>query len=1433
MFGGWLTGSSKRGGSLDAGGSLNVLRSGCLKRKVARAALAAALLGVCASLGSAATITWVGGVSGNRNDWFTAANWNPAVVPSATTNADVSIPAGRTYYPIVSANAVVNGSLSIASSGTLSISAGQTVTVSNNLAFTAGGGGGVNALQLSGDLNLYGTITSTTPNAYCNGSQTGWVNMLGGGDQTISSAMGVLPAIKVNKSSGHLQVVGDLNCVAFYVSPGNSVEFDSDTSTLSFGGASGGSYSRGLLNYGAISNAPALVFGWYAFYCQLRSGGVTFPSLTVTNQGHPSYYVQLLDDARIAGDVSVRVSGSLDLSTHTLTIGGSYYQDTNINTALIWKSGAAMVFTSSIPAVISSGGTTHEKSFPNLTINKPNAWVTITNTSLLVEGVTNLNMVAGELRSSSASAELWLGALLWAYPFAVADVGLKTSDTITTNSFTIPAGPPLSGGSLHNIAPYARIRTTPYGSLVWRTVDADNPTKLGTASQLETAMYSFRHYEYRFDTPQPVSSIKYCQRLPFFALSLDTTGNGHYDTLLGIQNEGTNALLSNWVGRQYFETHPSPAGDVYGVRLDILALQDGTANHYDIPGIYDLQILSPSSALVTTNSLDANVALAEAGATVVVTNPTPAQRFTQGFILEPWMFGSTTLWATNSNPNPSIWKTFPPLTNLVNQLISYHANLGWIFPPVSFGTDRSGVGALYATDDLWPSQVTKWFTPSNHLQAISKVMQTNGLSVFVEDRAPYFKAASNPNYNIGPIVSQLYRDTFSTFVGEQTAAGIDGVGTCLDEEVAWPGDTTFTSTVNSNAFYARFGIAPPTAAGDTEAYRKWMLFSYEQVGALHAQAAQAAKATNSQVRTGASVESIYEAFGNGRFTHCFAAYDISGHMGGMDMFGTDPYHTQDDDDLSHYKSAAYTKRMIAATTNRQSVVVLNCPWADNPTTYPGFYWHFPPVSMSGPVISSMMQGGQAFSYWRWNYIFYGGYDQYVRQAYAMLDTLASWGAKSADVPQSIAVLKSRASEDWWQLKATYNPTSYSYPSQFRGYVYEKWLLEFLFMNAYPFEMYYQDQVQDYTNRLSQYKLVLLPFPYSMSQPTYNAIAAAASAGTKFIAFDRRGEVNEYGTAYGIPLLSNLVAQGSVMLVTNDVTVMGSDADFLASMRAQVDSLLGSRKPLYLNRYGSDVEAGCLEKSDQEKFVSLINWSHHSVTVDVGVTMSSATNYNVFCCDLNVAYQTNITSQVTIGGSSVVTAAGLQKFRVSMAPDEIKVFYVMPTTSSVPQQALIIVPVSDRTLVAGQTLVITNSVVTPPVPAYPLTWETVAVPGGATLDPASGVLNWRPTQAQAPSTNTISFKVTDSGAPAMVGTQSFVAAVTAAATPAISGVSASNDVFAMQVSGSVGPDYTVLDSTNLVQWTPLLTNTPAALPAWLSDPSPMTNDRRFYRVVIGP
>src|SRR5256885_16436183 len=46
----------------------------------------------------------------------------------------------------------------------------------------------------------------------------------------------------------------------------------------------------------------------------------------------------------------------------------------------------------------------------------------------------------------------------------------------------------------------------------------------------------------------------------------------------------------------------------------------------------------------------------------------------------------------------------------------------------------------------------------------------------------------------------------------------------------------------------------------------------------------------------------------------------------------------------------------------------------------------------------------------------------------------------------------------------------------------------------------------------------------------------------------------------------------------------------------------------------------------------------------------------------------------------------------------------------------------------------------------------------TLDLNTGVLTWTPTEAQGPSTNTITVKVTDNGTPALSATNSFTVAV---------------------------------------------------------------------------
>ena len=58
----------------------------------------------------------------------------------------------------------------------------------------------------------------------------------------------------------------------------------------------------------------------------------------------------------------------------------------------------------------------------------------------------------------------------------------------------------------------------------------------------------------------------------------------------------------------------------------------------------------------------------------------------------------------------------------------------------------------------------------------------------------------------------------------------------------------------------------------------------------------------------------------------------------------------------------------------------------------------------------------------------------------------------------------------------------------------------------------------------------------------------------------------------------------------------------------------------------------------------------------------------------------------------------------------------------------------------------------------LTFALVSGPSGLSIDSASGVITWTPTEAQGPSTNTVSVSVTDNGSPALSVTNSFTVTV---------------------------------------------------------------------------
>src|SRR5262249_55449425 len=75
-----------------------------------------------------------------------------------------------------------------------------------------------------------------------------------------------------------------------------------------------------------------------------------------------------------------------------------------------------------------------------------------------------------------------------------------------------------------------------------------------------------------------------------------------------------------------------------------------------------------------------------------------------------------------------------------------------------------------------------------------------------------------------------------------------------------------------------------------------------------------------------------------------------------------------------------------------------------------------------------------------------------------------------------------------------------------------------------------------------------------------------------------------------------------------------------------------------------------------------------------------------------------------------------------------------------------------------TLKVSASVTDSGIPTNSLTFSLVSPPEGMTINPNTGAISWMPTEAQGPSTNTITVVVTDNGSPNLSDTNAFTVTV---------------------------------------------------------------------------
>ncbi len=171
------------------------------------------------------------------------------------------------------------------------------------------------------------------------------------------------------------------------------------------------------------------------------------------------------------------------------------------------------------------------------------------------------------------------------------------------------------------------------------------------------------------------------------------------------------------------------------------------------------------------------------------------------------------------------------------------------------------------------------------------------------------------------------------------------------------------------------------------------------------------------------------------------------------------------------------------------------------------------------------------------------------------------------------------------------------------------------------------------------------------------------------------------------------------------------------------------------------------------------------------------------------------------------------------------------TVSPTNTAPMLAAIPDQTVTAGSTLVFTNTASDTDQPPQRLTFSLPVGPVGANVDPDTGIFTWRPTIAQAGTTNALTVAVNDDATPSLGATQSFNVIVNRPAQPSIQQAAFTNGQFQLLIGGVSGPDYLIQASTDLASWTTIYTNLSPPVPfLWID-----TNSfpQRFYRIQLGP
>jgi len=813
---------------------------------------------------------------------------------------------------------------------------------------------------------------------------------------------------------------------------------------------------------------------------------------------------------------------------------------------------------------------------------------------------------------------------------------------------------------LVNVAPRVQfLRSVPsIGRGIWHLADG-SPSTVAT---FRSGVGGGGMLEFIFETPVAVSLVRFRQEGLFaidYLLTADTTGDGRCETLLAVGNGGA---------PKAWREHAFPPTRLHRLRFRALRGQQGWEQAYPQSGEFEIYAEAASAAALpapppATTPVPADVPRLALGPDLRIHRPPldPSDRIFKSVMIDLWMFHIQT---EQMIPKTHL-RDFKPFQDLVAGLKDLGADTATLFieaNPIAFWPSRNfksitnktyfdeldkkklalreaaarqapkGVTLEEKLPEPKPEQALEIDPPNKKdiLREFCEGMHENGIQVFVLFLAPIMEKY------VGPPGA----DGWQVLCEEVAARGADGVYVAWDE--AWFGLANPRPNVPPDdpqrlAFKQRWGQDAdlPARWEQSVNYRRHVLFHYEKTALALQRRCEAVKKINPLCLTLTNIGS-HPITANNRMTYGLA-YDVIGHIAGLDFLGTD-YVPQE------------TRSFVGAARNRKATMCLGAG---------------PPL---GEGVSCLMQGARALNYYRYNYIELWKATDLRRREFQFIRTLESWGVAKARTPRKIALLLSRASEDWWDnLHGTYWLGGSVEGKQ--GFWTSRLINAFLLENGYPFDLYYLDQPGDPSASLraglaalADYKLLIVPFPYSVSRAAAEALRRAQAAGAKLLIAQKQGEVDELGVKYDQPILNQVIDAGSktgkAVYLDRNLVEWEVEPDFLEGLGKTVDGLLGADKPMTLNRHGHRVEAGLVEKGEGEQILTLINWGKEA-EVEVGLSLPKG-DYKLITASSDSPMRER---EGQIGSRAAVSADDLKRFAVKLGEGEVRGLCIQPARDS--------------------------------------------------------------------------------------------------------------------------------------------------------------------------